>query len=425
MTVAGPTQLAPGEPGTYTATVSAGVAPLDHVVWYVDGQPHATIGVNGSAASVDQPLEFPETGTHPVRVVAVDEDDQRDTATRTVDVIYTTEEFVPIEESKIPFGRGRMKPMRAIISVALSVLLWTSLLVAAPVIAGVEPDEPPEVQCDGDTRTGIIDFPGRIEYTITYNKSAQRVCAIAESTGERNGDFGYSVWIDDSRVSPRDTVELAPGETFTGNQTIIEGIDATRDNHTVEVHPYNGTFYFNFTQEIDPMNEDGVPTPHIENITIKRNGTKCRQPNIVVDVENEGIRNYSPEAVVKTAESDLRWMLPRGSSYSNRLSEANEDVVVGTVKLYGHTYYTGMKYDRVSFVSYPNGTYDTWEPAFEEIPTKREIEEREIYYENESAQDLRGPDVDRISDTASKAGAVLVVLAVVGGLWYRRRRKFR
>lgn len=211
-------------------------------------------------------------------------------------------------------------------------------------------------------------------------------------------------------------------DEFHDSLTVTDGLDATRDNHTVEVHSYNDTFYFNFTQEIDSMNESGVPTPHIENLTIERNGTKSGQPNIDVDIEYEGVRNYSPESVVKTLESDLRWM---GGDHSTRLNEANGDIIVGTVKLYGDTYYTGTKWDRVSFVSYPNGTYETWEPAFGEIPTKREIEEREVYYENESAQELRGPDVDPISETASRVGAVLITLAVLGGFWYRRRRKRR
>lgn len=80
----------------------------------------------------------------------------------------------------------------------------------------------------------------------------------------------------------------------------------------------------------------------------------------------------------------------------------------------------------MSFVSYPNGTYETWEPEFGEIPTKREIEEAEIYYENESArEEYRGPDVDPISERASKIGAAVVVALVVVSLWYRRRRKCR
>ena len=86
VTLAGPSKLAPGERGTYTATASAGAAPLDRLVWYADGERHATTDANGTAASNDQPLQFPETGTHELRVVAVDEDDQRSNATRLVDV---------------------------------------------------------------------------------------------------------------------------------------------------------------------------------------------------------------------------------------------------------------------------------------------------------------------------------------------------
>lgn len=86
VSLAGPNQLSVGERGTYTASVSAGAAPLDRLVWYTDDERHATTEVDGTAASVDRTLQFPEAGTHDVRVVAVDEDDQRANATRSVEV---------------------------------------------------------------------------------------------------------------------------------------------------------------------------------------------------------------------------------------------------------------------------------------------------------------------------------------------------
>lgn len=95
VSLAGPTRLATGERSTYTATVDAGAAPLDHLVWYTDGKRHAATNIDGSAASVDQPLQFPDTGMHELRVVAVDEDGQRSNATRTVDV--TTGSVEPVD----------------------------------------------------------------------------------------------------------------------------------------------------------------------------------------------------------------------------------------------------------------------------------------------------------------------------------------
>jgi len=313
--------------------------------------------------------------------------------------------------------------MRTIISLTLSVLLWSSILLVTPASANMGVNNPPEIQCNGDTQTGSNNIYGRVEYTISYNQSTQRVCIIAEATGERKAFFGYSVWVDGSQISSGGTKELVPDEIFRWNQTITAGIDATRDNHTVEVQRYNGTTYFNFTQKIDTTNEGGVPTPHFENVIVKRNGTKSGQPRLMMEVENEGIRTYVPEAEVRTFESDSRRLDNR---YSVRLSEDNDDVIVGTIRLYGGKFNPGTKFDRVSFVSYPNGTLETWEPEFGEIPTDREIEEREVYYENETAREkYRGPDVDPISERASRAGAVLVTALVVGGLWYWRRRKPR
>jgi len=310
--------------------------------------------------------------------------------------------------------------MRTTTSLLLSAILWSSLLVGGSGVVDAQSADPPEVQCDGETQMGAHNFYGRIEYAITYNRSTQRVCAVAKNTGERNRSFGYTIVTDNFRILESDPVELEHGERFRDTQEITGGIDATIDNHSVEVSLYNITHQFNFTQNISTMNEGGVPTPHFENLSVKRNGTTSGQPRIDVKVENEGARTYVPEAEVRTLESDSRSL---GGDYSVRLSEDNDDVIVGTVRLYGGKFNPNTKFDRVSFVSYPNGTYEIWEPEFGEIPTREEIEEGGIYYENETASEkYRGPDVDPISEEASKVGAVAVVAIVVGGLWYRLRR---
>jgi len=86
VSLAGPTQLSTGERNTYTATVDAGAAPLDRLVWYTDGERHATLDIDGNAASIDRPLQFPDAGTHDITVAAVDDDEQRGDATHAVDV---------------------------------------------------------------------------------------------------------------------------------------------------------------------------------------------------------------------------------------------------------------------------------------------------------------------------------------------------
>ncbi|SEW31149.1 hypothetical protein SAMN04487945_3000 [Halobacterium jilantaiense] len=317
--------------------------------------------------------------------------------------------------------------MRKASNLVFSILLGTSLLLATPVTAEQTVNEPPEVGCDGQTKTGVSEFFSRVEYAITYNQSTQRVCTVAKNTGDQNQSFGYSVWVDDKPLADSGSIRLTPGDEFRGNQAITDGIDATRKNHSVMVSSHNGTFYFNFTQNIDTMDEEGVPTPHFEYLTIKREETKSGQPRVVLEVENEGNRTYVPEAEVRTLKSDSRYLSDAsdgnpGGQYSVRLSEANDDIIAGTVRLYGGKFNPGIKFDRVSFVSYPNGTLETWEPEFGDIPSQREIEEREVYYENESAREqYTGPDVDPISDRASKVGAVLVVVAIIAGVWYRRR----
>ena len=86
VSLAGPSGLLVGERGEYTATVSAESAPLDRLVWYADDERYATTDVNGTAATADQRFQFPDVGTHELRVVAIDEDEQRANATRAVDV---------------------------------------------------------------------------------------------------------------------------------------------------------------------------------------------------------------------------------------------------------------------------------------------------------------------------------------------------
>lgn len=86
VSLAGPTLLATGERATYSTSVSAGAARLDRVVWYVDGERHSSEDIEGTAASTDQPFQFPDSGSHEIRAVAVDTDDQRGNATRTVTV---------------------------------------------------------------------------------------------------------------------------------------------------------------------------------------------------------------------------------------------------------------------------------------------------------------------------------------------------
>jgi len=315
--------------------------------------------------------------------------------------------------------------MQTIVNTTVAALVFTSIFAVVPAAADAEPDDP-KVECEGDTRTDTNEFYGEVDYSITYNYSTYQMCVVATNAGNRSKIFRYNIEIDDHPILESNQVKLAPNDEFRETRRITGAIDATRVSHTITVTSHNNTHYFNFTKDMDPMNEDGVPTPHIEKVTILRNGTESGKPEIKVRVENKGNRSYSPEAVVKTFESNLRWMRggsSLGGQYHTRLSEAEDDVILGTVKLYGDTYYSGTKWDRVSFVSYPNGTYETWEPEFREIPTKREIEEREVYYENETAREkYAGPDVDPISERASKVGAVLVTALVVGGLWYWRRR---
>lgn len=76
----GPTETTTGGPTRFTADASAGSAPLDRLVWSVDGEHVATAPVSGEANTTTRTVRFPTTGKHVVSVTAVDEDGQRDSA---------------------------------------------------------------------------------------------------------------------------------------------------------------------------------------------------------------------------------------------------------------------------------------------------------------------------------------------------------
>jgi hypothetical protein len=88
--LAGPSRLTTGARGEFTADITAGAAPLERAIWYVDGEQRFTSSLDDSTAAPEHRVRFPTTGTHEVTVVAVDADGQRAEATRTVAVTRPT-----------------------------------------------------------------------------------------------------------------------------------------------------------------------------------------------------------------------------------------------------------------------------------------------------------------------------------------------
>ena len=77
--VSGPQNPHVGEQSVYSVTVDAGAAPLDHVVWSLDGRTVATDSLSGGNDAETLTRTFSNTGTRTVTATAYDTDGQTDT----------------------------------------------------------------------------------------------------------------------------------------------------------------------------------------------------------------------------------------------------------------------------------------------------------------------------------------------------------
>lgn len=321
-----------------------------------------------------------------------------------------------------------MVGMNKALVVALAILL------PATVLSGIAVAEnPSQKPCEGRTWTGE-ERMGRgdveVEYEITFDEKENLVCVSAINTGEIETLAGYSLYVDDRTVPVNSTRELDPGDSLSAVRNITTWMDATAENHTVNVGTYGGTATFNFTQRINESKQGGVPTPQISDVEIVRDH-RGGEITLKVTAKSHADRVYSPSLVVKTFETPIQRDLPSTPDnntlvYKFRLEEGPNETVVGEIKLYEHWKMADGKFDKVEFVSEVGKDSVVWDAEFKNSPTLEELN-ADQKYENESARKYRdqGPDVKPISETESKIGAVLTVALLVGAVWWRRRRKYR
>ncbi|MFB6270567.1 MAG: PKD domain-containing protein, partial [Halobacterium sp.] len=98
--LSGPSRTTTAESAEFTVDVDAGAAPLDRLVWKQDGNRVATEPLSGTAATSSRTFNFPTTGTHDVSAVVVDDDGQRDTASKSIAVTAPASVATPSD----PFG---------------------------------------------------------------------------------------------------------------------------------------------------------------------------------------------------------------------------------------------------------------------------------------------------------------------------------
>jgi hypothetical protein len=86
VSLSGPTRTTTGDATQFTAAVDGGAAPLDELVWKVDGDPLSRESLSDGADAKTRPVRFPTTGAHEVSVIATDEDGQRSADTQSITV---------------------------------------------------------------------------------------------------------------------------------------------------------------------------------------------------------------------------------------------------------------------------------------------------------------------------------------------------
>jgi hypothetical protein len=320
-----------------------------------------------------------------------------------------------------------MKPMVDMNKpILLIVILVASIALIQPTVAN---SETTLNECSGDVRERTVtqvDGKSEVKYEVGYDEETRIVCVSAENTGELKAQFAVSIGVDGRPIPINKSTELNPGDSVVVKRNVTTWLNATADDHRVSVGTFGPNYQFNFTEEINESNEEGIPTPVIKNVTVVDQSGDA-DTLLKVAIVNRANRTYAPSVFVKTSETPSVPTLGTWSSddveiHTAHLNERGNETIVGSVQLY---YKEGMdagKFDKKEFVVYPNGSADLWDKRFEEVPSLREVN-GEKYYQNQSALRFRGegpeanPEARQAGRVAAVAGMVLVgVLA-----WFRYR----
>ncbi len=306
-------------------------------------------------------------------------------------------------------------------SVLLVIIIVLSLSVVPSVTA--VPTDQSESPCEDAKKYRAVDidkaFNLHVEFLASFLETDNRVCVGVKNKGGMKYPSEFGLWVDGVGFSP-EMPELEGGESKFVSKNVTSYLDTTQDNHSVRIVASEREFIFNFTHHLNASSPD-VPTPYVSDVQVVRSENSTE---LVSTVHNPGERAYALHVRAETFETQGEFEIgapqPGNSSeFRFELDEAPDDVVAGKVMVFNDTGQPEGKFDQKEFMAKPNETANAWDDHFEQVPGGT----ADSSYSNETARQYREGYVDdeALSPTERRAGAVLVVLALVGAVLWRRR----
>lgn len=184
----------------------------------------------------------------------------------------------------------------------------------------------------------VTDITG-IEYTPTFNESTDTLTVVIQNPTEYEHRFSFSVQVDFQYSFLRSEM-ISSGNRMELQYDLSEGIDLTRDVHTVKLYIGDSTVEYNFTRDIDPASTDRYATPQITDVRLvntTHNGQ--RRTKMVLSGYNPTGRGWIFYVAAHTLESTGNYagfyFPPNG--YGNAtivLEESAGEYVAGEVRLF-------------------------------------------------------------------------------------------
>lgn len=309
--------------------------------------------------------------------------------------------------------------------VLILVVLVVFSMASVPPAASLESKTP----CEGvETNTAVekSDISDRhLKYYFQFSEDSRTLCVKVENKGETETRSSFVTAVDGIAAGP-EMPTLEPGESTFVTKNVTEYLNVNKNIHTVRVGVYPDFYNYNFTHELNASSPE-VSSPYIRDVEVLRHAEND-STSLRVTTFNPGKRAYSMYVQVETFGTDGRYTIaapqPNQTDVETiQLDESSDEVVAGKVRIFDEWAESSGKFDQKEFMAKPGEDTNAWDDHFEQVPGTID----EYTYSNESAERHRADYVDEdvLSPLEKQVGAALTVILLVGGLLWRRRRKFR